>query len=147
MGTITVGVVRERAPGEHRVALVPDAVPPLRAGGIKVLVETGAGTAASFTDSAYAAAGAIIVSMGELLAHSDVLLCVGPPDFDFRPGQVVVGPLEALTRPDLVRRFAEQGVTAVSPDIPSRPLISSTAYSDDVVALLGRLVHGGELVT
>jgi NAD(P) transhydrogenase subunit alpha len=146
MGTLTVGVVRERVPDEHRVALVPDSVLRLRSTGIEVLVETGAGTAASFTDSAYAAAGAIIVSMGELLAHSDVLLCVGPPEFDFRPGQTVVGSLESLTRSDLVRRFAQQGVTAVGLDMPPCRLTSSAAYAHNVVALLGQLVHSGELV-
>lgn len=146
MGTLTVGVVRERMPDEDRVALVPDSVPRLRSTGIEVLVETWAGTAASFTDSAYAEAGAIIVSMGELLEHSDILLCVGPPDFDFRPGQTVIGLLESLTRPDLVRRFAQQGVTAVGLDMPPPRLTSSAAYAHNVVALLDQLVHGGELV-
>ena len=42
MGTITVGVLRERAPGEHRVALVPDSVARLRAAGVDVLVAAGA---------------------------------------------------------------------------------------------------------
>lgn len=122
MGTITVGVVRERAPGEHRVALVPDSVGRLRAAGVDVLVETGAGRTAWFTDDAYSSAGATIVTMGELLVHSDVLLCVGPPDLDCRPGQAVVGLLEPLTRPDLVRRFTEQYVTAVSLDMLPRTL-------------------------
>jgi H+-translocating NAD(P) transhydrogenase subunit alpha len=131
MGTITVGVVRERAPGEHRVALVPDSVGRLRPAGIEVIVENGAGVGASFTDSAYQSAGATIVTMGELLVHADVLACVGPPDIDPHSGQAVVGLLEPLTRPDLVRRFAEQDVTAVSLDMLPRTL--SRAQSMDAL--------------
>jgi NAD(P) transhydrogenase subunit alpha len=51
-------VVKETAPGERRVALVPDAVARLRPAGIEVLVESGAGDGAWLTDSAYADAGA-----------------------------------------------------------------------------------------
>lgn len=131
MGTITVGVIRERAPGEHRVALVPDSVGRLRTAGIEVIVETGAGVGASFTDNAYQSAGATIVTMGELLTHADVLLCVGPPDIDCHPGQAVVGMLEPLTRPDLVRRWVAQGVTAVSLDMLPRTL--SRAQSMDAL--------------
>lgn len=131
MGMITVGVVRERAPGEHRVALVPDVVGRLRSAGFDVLVETGAGNAARFADCAYSAVGATIVSMGELLEHSEILLCVGPPDLDFRPGQAVVGLLEPLTHHGLVRRFAEQGVIAVSLDMLPRTI--SRAQSMDAL--------------
>jgi H+-translocating NAD(P) transhydrogenase subunit alpha len=131
MGTITVGVIRERAPGEHRVALVPDSVGRLRTADVKVIVETGAGVGASFTDDAYQSAGATIVSMGELLVHADVLLCVGPPDVDCHPGRAVVGMLEPLTRPDLVRRWVAQGVTAVSLDMLPRTL--SRAQSMDAL--------------
>jgi len=52
------GVVKETAPGERRVALVPDAVTKLQASGIEVLVERGAGEGAWLTDAAYADAGA-----------------------------------------------------------------------------------------
>ena len=55
-----VGVPRETAPGERRVALVPDAITRLPAG-FEVLVETGAGAAASFPDAAYGEAGATVV--------------------------------------------------------------------------------------
>ena len=57
-----VAVVKENAPGERRVALVPETVPKLMAAGAEVLVENGAGEAAWFPDSAYAQAGAAIVT-------------------------------------------------------------------------------------
>jgi NAD(P) transhydrogenase subunit alpha len=122
MGRITVGIIRERAPGERRVALVPDSVARLRSAGVDVLVESGAGLGASCADSAYEMAGAAVVSAEDLLARAEILLCVGPPDIALRPGHVVVGLLEPLTRPDLVRRWARQGVTAVSLDMLPRTL-------------------------
>ena len=61
-------VVKESAPGERRVALVPEAIPKLRDAGLEVLVETGAGDGAWFPASAYADAGATIVSQDELLS-------------------------------------------------------------------------------
>ena len=53
-----VGVARESAPGERRVALVPEALGKLTAAGLEVLVEQGAGSGAAIPDSAYADAGA-----------------------------------------------------------------------------------------
>ncbi len=132
MGTITVGILRERAPGERRVAIVPDSVERLRAVGADVLVEASAGIDAWFTDGAYEEAGATVVAPGELRERADVLLCVGPPDeFAPRPGQTVMGMLEPLTRPDLVRQFAARGVTAVSLDMLPRTL--SRAQSMDAL--------------
>ena len=57
-----VGVARETAPGERRVALVPETVGKLAAAGFEVVVEPGAGEAASFPDDAYADAGATLGS-------------------------------------------------------------------------------------
>ena len=53
--TVTVGVLKETAPGEQRVAVVPESVPALARGGVWVLVEPGAGAAAWFPDGAYLA--------------------------------------------------------------------------------------------
>jgi len=133
MGTITVGVLRERAPGEHRVAIVPDSVERLRAVGVDVLVEASAGIGAWFTDGAYEKAGATVVPPAQLRERADVLLCVGPPQDEPAPrqGQTVVGMLEPLTRPRLVRRYAEGGVTAVSLDMLPRTL--SRAQSMDAL--------------
>ena len=52
MATTTIGVVRETTPGERRVALVPDVAARLRAAGMEVLIEAGAGAAAKFPDGA-----------------------------------------------------------------------------------------------
>src|SRR5215475_4422953 len=120
-----VSVVKETAPGERRVALVPEVVSKLRAAGLDVDVEAGAGDSAWFTDDGYADAGAGVVSRSEALA-ADVVLMVGKPDAAtvqaLRPGQVLIGMLSPLTDPDLVAQLASAGVTAVSLDMLPRTL-------------------------
>ncbi len=120
------GVVKETAPGERRVALVPDAVAKLRAAGIEVLVERGAGEGAWLSDSLYADAGATIVSAAELYRDADVILTVTKPPADvvglLRPGQAVIGMLAPLVHPELAAALAAQGVTAISLDRMPRTL-------------------------
>ncbi len=120
-----VSVVKETAPGERRVALVPEAVVKLRTAGVEVLVESGAGDRAWHTDDSYAEAGASVVSRREALA-ADVVLLVGKPDAAaiaaLRPGQLVIGLLAPLTDPELVAALAGSGVTAVSMDMIPRTL-------------------------
>ncbi len=113
-------VVKETAPGERRVALVPDAIARLEPAGIEVLVETGAGDGAWLPDAAYADAGAAIVSADELYRTADVILTVTRPSAQavraMRPGQAVVGMLAPLSDPALAGELAAQGVTVVSLD-------------------------------
>ena len=115
-----VAVIKENAPDERRVALVPETVPKLIAAGAEVIVENGAGAAAWFPDSAYAKAGAVICSAAELYAKADVILTVTRPGPEavsqLRAGQAVFGMLSTLTNPERARELAEQGVTAVSLD-------------------------------
>lgn len=114
MGCLTVGVPRETAPGERRVALVPDTVRELRAAGFAVLVESGAGAAAFFADDAYAAAGAELVTAAELYDSAGAVVTVGRPAGCLHHGQLVIGLLSAFGDPRYVRQLAEAGVTAVS---------------------------------
>ena len=120
-----VSVVKETAPGERRVAIVPEAVAKLRSAGLEVLVQSGAGDGAWHTDDSYADAGATVVSRADALA-ADVVLMVGKPDSAavsvLHPGQVVIGLLAPLTDPDLTAALAAAGVTAVSMDMIPRTL-------------------------
>jgi len=120
-----VSVLKESAPGERRVALVPEAIGKLRSAGLEVLVETRAGDGAWHSDSSYADAGASIGSRADALA-ADVVLLVGKPDSAtvaaLRPGQAIVGLLAPLTDPDLVDTLAKAGVTALSMDMIPRTL-------------------------
>jgi H+-translocating NAD(P) transhydrogenase subunit alpha len=115
-----VAVVKESAPGERRVALVPETVPKLVQAGLEVIVEEGAGDAAWFPDATYTAAGATITTLAALYAEADVILTVTRPDEAalgrLRAGQAVIGLLSPLTDPQLAAALAERGVTAVSLD-------------------------------
>src|SRR5450755_336312 len=115
-----VAVVKENAPGERRVALVPETVPKLMAAGAEVVVQSGAGEAAWFPDSAYAEAGAAIITAEELYAEAEVILTVTRPGLKavprLRAGQAVFGMLSTLTNPELACELAASGITAVSLD-------------------------------
>jgi NAD(P) transhydrogenase subunit alpha len=121
-----VGVVRETAPGERRVALVPDALAKLTAAGLEVLVEQKAGVGALIPDSAYEAAGATVVSRDDLYKQADVVLRVQKPSDDeakrLRKDQAVIGLLQPLLDPKLMEKLAGAGVTAISLDAIPRTL-------------------------
>ena len=121
-----VGVARETAAGERRVALVPEALGKLTAAGLEVLVERGAGAGAAIPDSAYAEAGATVVSTADLYAGADVVLRVHKPSPAeaalLRSGQAVIGLLAPLIDPGLAATLAAGGVTAISLDALPRTL-------------------------
>jgi NAD(P) transhydrogenase subunit alpha len=120
-----VAVLKETAPGERRVAMVPEVVAKLRAAGLEVLVETGAGAGSWLSDDAFTEAGATIVGGGELAA-ADAFLMVGRPDeqriAELRAGQAVFGMMAVLTDPGFAQRLAQAGVTTVSLDLIPRTL-------------------------
>jgi NAD(P) transhydrogenase subunit alpha len=126
-----VGVARETQPGERRVALVPETVRKLRDANLTVLVERGAGVAASFPDQIYVEAGARIVATAALYATSDVILRIHPPSPDeakqLREGQTVVGLLTPLLDPHAIAGLARRKVTAISLDAIPRTLSRSQA--------------------
>jgi len=121
-----VAVLRETAPGERRVSLVPEAVTKLRAADLEVLVESGAGGGAWLSDDAFTEAGASIATRGEIQQTADAIVMVGRPDDEaiagFRQGQAVLGMLAPLGDPSFARRLAEAGVTSVSLDLIPRTL-------------------------
>jgi proton-translocating NAD(P)+ transhydrogenase subunit alpha len=131
-----VGVAKETAPGERRVALVPEVLAKLQAAGLEILVEAGAGSGAAIPDSAYAAAGAEVVPTDALYQQSDVVLRVAKPSGDevgrLRKGQAVVGFLAPLIDPGLAKDLAAKGVTAISLDAIPRTL--SRAQSMDALS-------------
>jgi NAD(P) transhydrogenase subunit alpha len=133
-----VGVVRETAPGERRVALVPEAVTKLVAAGFDVVVEPGAGESASFLDDAYREAGASLGSPWE----ADVLVKVRKPDeaeiARLREGQLLLGFLDPLADREGVERLASRGVIAFA--MESIPRITRAQSMD---ALSSQATVGG----
>ena len=106
-----LGIPKESAAGERRVALVPETIGRLGAG-VEVIVEAGAGSAASFSDDTYREAGATI---GDPWS-ADVVAKVAPPSPDetarLRSGQVLIAFLQPLTDAAGVERLSSAGVQA-----------------------------------
>lgn len=123
--SVVLGVPRERADGERRVALIPDIVKRLIGDGATVVVESRAGEGSSHSDQEYEDAGATVVQdPREVYARADVVLKVQAParydDIDeldaLRPGQRLVAFLAPLVRHDLIRELQERRVEAFSLD-------------------------------
>ena len=86
----TVGVLRELADRERRVALVPADVPKLAAR-VRVVVEAGAGLAAGYPDAAYLGAGAELSTRAEILGRADIVLALRPIADRLPPGSTLIG--------------------------------------------------------
>ncbi|HEX7255449.1 MAG TPA: Re/Si-specific NAD(P)(+) transhydrogenase subunit alpha [Gaiellaceae bacterium] len=110
-----VAVPRETAPGERRVALVPEIVRKLAAGGFELTVERGAGEGATFADAAYEEAGARVVGRDELFSDADGIVKVQKPSAEeieqLPQGSILIAFLQPLTDPQGVERLARRGVT------------------------------------
>ncbi len=124
-----VGVPREVEPGETRTALVPESVARLRARGLEVAVEAGAGVHAGVTDADFDRAGAVVMSSAAAVVDaSDVILGVQLPGRAFvarlRAGQTVVMPLDPARRADLLQALAARGVRAVAIDALPRTTLA-----------------------
>ncbi len=109
-----VAVPRETAPGEHRVALVPETVSKLRAADFDVAVESDAGASAGFPDREYVDAGA---EVGDAVASTaDCVTRVGRPSAEdvaaMQPGTVLIGFLDPLTDTDGIARLREREIVA-----------------------------------
>ena len=113
-----IGVPKESAAGEHRVALVPEVVGKLKAKGVDVLVQRGAGDAALLPGEAFERAGAQLTDdAGEVWA-SDVVVTITPPEPDqisaLGGSSILVGFLAPLTSPASTRALADSGATALA---------------------------------
>jgi NAD(P) transhydrogenase subunit alpha len=121
-----IATVKETAPYERRVSLVPEAIGKLTGAGHEVLVQTGAGDGASIPDADFTAAGAKVVNEAALYAEADVVLRVQKPTPEevgkLRSGQVVIGLLQPLIDPQNAQALAAAGVTSISLDTLPRTL-------------------------
>jgi len=112
-----IAVPKEITPGEHRVALTPEAVAGLVKSKLDVLVETGAGEGAFHHDEAFAKAGAQIVpDAAGLYSQADIVTKVQKPTLEeveqLREGTVLVSLLQALSSPELIQRLATRRITS-----------------------------------
>lgn len=126
-----IGVPREIAPGERRVALVPDVVQLLTRAGHQVVVERGAGRGAGFTDEAYTGAGCDLADRAEDVYRNAALvlkiqrpLADSPSDRSelemLKPGSALIGLLQPSGDPQLFAQLAERNITAFSMELVPR---------------------------
>jgi H+-translocating NAD(P) transhydrogenase subunit alpha len=121
----TVVILKERRPGETRVAATPETVKKLVGLGLAVTVEEGAGTGASIADSDYRAAGAALAADAKAaLAGADIVLKVRAPTSDevaaLKPGAVVVGLLDPYNEKASAKALASAGVSAFAMELVPR---------------------------
>ncbi|HSE40446.1 MAG TPA: Re/Si-specific NAD(P)(+) transhydrogenase subunit alpha [Acidobacteriota bacterium] len=137
-----IGIPVENFPNEQRVALVPSALQALTKTGLKILVETGAGSKAGYPDSAYAEHGATIASdQAELFSEADVILQFhgfAPPAkiSAYRKNQIVIGLLDPLGNPQPFSQLAENGVITFALELLPR---ISRAQTMDVLSSMATI--------
>jgi NAD(P) transhydrogenase subunit alpha len=141
-----IGVPKETAPGERRVALVPESAKKLIQAGYEVAIEAGAGEAAGYPDAGYRDAGAAIESDPvSLLGSADLVLKVGPPTAAasgrdeigwMRQGAIYLGSLMPLRNPETARALAHRRITVFSTDAIPR---TTRAQSMDTLSSMASI--------
>jgi H+-translocating NAD(P) transhydrogenase subunit alpha len=120
---VTIGALRERVPGETRVALVPEIADKLAAAGARILIERGAGVSAQFPDALYKKVE-WVDSAQEILSGADVLLTVQPLSVaeiqSLKPGTVVIGFMQAHAQTDAVKALRDRQITAFAMELVPR---------------------------
>jgi len=136
---LLIGVPRESRPGETRVAATPKTVEQLTGLGYEVLVESGAGEAASFTDEAFRAAGAAVGSGADAWGAQIVFHVNAPNDEEIAllsDGATLVSIMAPALSPELVDKLAARDVTAMAMDAVPR---ISRAQSLDVLSSMANI--------
>jgi len=128
---LIVGVPRESFPGERRVALVPNVIPGLAKAGLEVVIETGAGADAGFSDGEYAGKGArVLPGRSSVFREADIVvqvLCYGSNDRTghadvplLRPGQILIGFLRPLGSLSVLQELAASGINSFAIELMPR---------------------------
>jgi len=136
-----IGVPKEAAPGERRVALVPESVKKLIQAGYEVSIEAGAGETAGYPDAAYRDAGAAAeTDSASLLGSADLVLKVGAPSAaevsSMRQGAIYLGSLMPLRNPEVAQALAQRRITAFSTDAIPR---TTRAQSMDTLSSMANI--------
>ncbi|MDJ0336118.1 NAD(P) transhydrogenase subunit alpha [Salinibacterium sp. G-O1] len=128
---LSVGVSAEHDAREHRVSLDPSAVASLVKSGYSVVVHSGAGVPASFSDQSYVTAGASLTAEANVQQVSDILpllaLPTGAVIDALRPGQLLVGLVDPANNLEAIAALARRGVTVVALDLLPRTLSRAQA--------------------
>ena len=132
---LRIAVMKERAPGESRVALTPETAKKFAALGATVAIEQGAGLGASITDDAYREAGAEVGTSADVITGADIVLGVQAPDptqlTGAKPGAWVAATFDPFRNGELVAAYASAGLEALSMEFMPR---ITRAQSMDVLS-------------
>jgi len=136
-----IGVPRETAAGEKRVATVPDVVEKLAKLGFTVAVQSGAGDAANFADDTYSAAGAqVLPSAADIWSTADIVFKVRPPTPEevaqMREGQTLIGFVWPAQNPELMQQLQARRATVLAIDCLPRQL-SRAQKMDALTSMAG----------
>ncbi|EAW39727.1 NAD(P) transhydrogenase subunit alpha [marine gamma proteobacterium HTCC2080] len=120
-----LAIPRETHPGENRASVTPETVKKLVRLGADLAIETGAGAGAGFSDEAYAAEGASVVTDRDaLLGSADMVLRLRKPELQevakLKSGCIHVSYLDPFNEHELIREFAAKSITAVSMEMIPR---------------------------
>ncbi|MBU0665507.1 MAG: Re/Si-specific NAD(P)(+) transhydrogenase subunit alpha [Proteobacteria bacterium] len=136
-----LAVLKETEEGENRVALIPDSIKRLSKKGFEILVETGAGSSAGYSDQEYEQCGATLVSSARKLAtQADCVVKVRPPSLQeaemLKNDSVLIAIIQSTLRHDLVKTLTEKQITSFGLDIIPR---TSLAQSMDVLSSMSTI--------
>ena len=144
---MTVGAIKESADQERRVALVPQTVKALKKLGLEVLVESGAGGEAGFSDELYTSNGGQIVGADQAW-QADLVATVSPVTQqqvnNLRSGAVLIGLMRPLDEPDRISWLAKRGVTGLAMELV--PRISRAQKMDALSAMASLAGYKGVLM-
>ena len=137
---VLIGIPKEIAARECRVAAAPENVAKFIKLGFEVAVETGAGQAAKFPDALYEEAGATVLSAAEIWAKADILLKIRPPQEGevelAREGATLISLIQPAQNGDLLERLAKRRVNAIAMDAVPR---ISRAQSMDALSSMANI--------
>ena len=159
-----IGVPKEILPGETRVAASPDSVKKFTALGVEMLVQSGAGEAASISDDMLKEAGArIVANAAALYAEADMVFKVGGPCCNgngavdelsmMKPGAILIGLLNPLFRRDQAEAYAKHGLTSFAMELiprisraQSMDALSSQSNISGYKAVIDAADHFGKIL-
>lgn len=128
---LTIGILKETFPGENRVSQTPDSVRSLVKEGLTVVVEAGAGEKASFSDSAYLEAGAVVLQKQQVFSDAQIITKVRPPSDEEVPqlaGKTLISTIQPAINGDLYKTLTDQNTNVFALDCVPRMLSRGQTY-------------------
>lgn len=128
---LTIGILKETFPGENRVSQTPDSVRALIKEGLTVVVESGAGEKASFSDSAYLEAGAVVLQKQQVLSDAQIITKVRAPNDEEVPllaGKTLISTIQPAINGDLYKTLTDQKTNVFALDCVPRMLSRGQTY-------------------